>query len=81
MPAQLIAPDGTVTELTDEEYWEIRIFFCQRLPTRSERMNALLNLLDETNKDLDEEWWAELEQLMEGKSTSTMTTLAEVAHG
>ena len=65
MGAQLISPDGKVTELSDEEYIELRTQLIDRLPTQGERLLALLELFKELKTEGDDEWWSEFQQFLD----------------
>jgi len=64
MGAKLISPDGVVQELTLEEYVQIKTQFISKLPTRTERLNALMELIKEVKEEGDDEMWDELEKML-----------------
>lgn len=64
MGAKLISPDGVVQELTIEDYVQIKTQLIAKLPTRTERLNALLELIKEVKEPGDDEMLDNLEKML-----------------
>ena len=53
MGAQLISPDGKITELSVEEYIKAKFLLISELPTQGERLRAIIDLIRETTTEED----------------------------
>ena len=65
MGARLISPDGQIFELSVADYVQMQTVLISQLPTREERIAALIELINATKEDTDAAIWAEFDRMMQ----------------